>query len=321
MRIAFVGKGGSGKSTLTAAFSSFIFKRTNKPVVVFDADLNIDMPKLLGFGFPAPEQYLSEPEAEKTIKRWLIGHNPIKNLSTFRKSTPPTKKSNILALANIQDTPLAQFGSHRKNLSLFVIGTYQTSDIGASCYHNNLAVFENILSHTNDIDGYLIVDMVAGVDAFAGTLHTQFDLICVLVEPTMRSLDVYINYKKLAKSAGVASNVTVIANKIRNENDLNFIKEHVKNDDFVGYLTEDDHIRYIDQTKESLECENLHADNQALLKVLEHRIHSLPDNRDVRLHKLWDLHKKYVSQSFIKDRFGDLTSQIDSTFSYRQLKT
>ncbi len=46
--------------------------------------------------------------------------------------------------------------------------------------------------------------MVAGVDAFANTLHAQFDLICLVVEPTKRSLEVFRHYLELAEEAGTA---------------------------------------------------------------------------------------------------------------------
>ncbi len=94
MRIAFVGKGGSGKSTLSAAFAAYLLHHTNKPVVAFDADLNIHMPELLGSKDIPVQHHLSHPEVTKLIKEWLIGDNGITNLAEFRKTTPPARNSN-----------------------------------------------------------------------------------------------------------------------------------------------------------------------------------------------------------------------------------
>ena len=174
MRIAFVGKGGSGKSTLAASFASHISARTSRPVVVFDADLNIHMPRLLGFDAVAFERHLSHPDVTKTIQRWLIGKNNITNLGAFRKTTPPTRKSNILKISELNFTPLSNLGLCKGNMSVFAVGTYQEDDIGASCYHNNLAILESLLNHTDDRGGYIVVDMVAGVDSFAGTLQDDW---------------------------------------------------------------------------------------------------------------------------------------------------
>jgi CO dehydrogenase maturation factor len=321
MRIAFVGKGGSGKSTLTASFASYFSKNTDKPVVVFDADLNIHAPELLGFGSLPFEKHLSHPKLTQTIQKWLIGENDIPKLGAFRKTTPPTSKSNLLYLENLQETPLVDFCLHRNNLSVFAVGTYQEDDIGASCYHNNLAILESILNHTDDLNGYVVADMVAGVDSFAGTLHAQFDLTCLIVEPTKRSIEVYEKYKELANEAGVLDGLMVIANKVRSGADKEFIAKHIEKEKTLGYFADDEHIRHIDQTEESIDVEKLASQNKELLVTVASKLNSLPDMRNERLKKLWDLHRKYVNQSFITDRFGDLTTQIDTEFSYRQVET
>jgi CO dehydrogenase maturation factor len=316
MRIAFVGKGGSGKSTLTASFASYLSKNTTEPVVVFDADLNIHAPELLAFESIPFEKHLSNPLVTQTIKRWLMGTNDIQNLGAFRKTTPPTSKSNILKLENITETPIADFGVHKNNLSVFAVGTYQEDDIGASCYHNNLSIFESILNHTDDKAGYLVADMVAGVDSFAGTLHAQFDLTCLIVEPTKRSIEVYEKYRALALEAGVLDGLFVIANKVRSEADKEFIAKHIEQEKTLGFFGDDEHIRHIDQTEEPIDTEKLSPQNKNLLVSVKAKLDSLPDSRNMRLKNIWVLHKKYVGQAFVSERFGDLTTQIDTEFSF-----
>lgn len=316
MRISFVGKGGSGKSTLAASFASYVSRKTTKSVVVFDADLNIHVPELLGFKNTPFNSHLSHPKTSERIKKWLIGNNNIQNLGAFRKSTPPTRKSNILKIEHTKDSLIGSFGLHRDNLSVFIVGTYQEEDIGASCYHNNLAILESILNHTDDKNGYLVADMVAGVDSFAGILHAQFDLTCLIVEPTIRSVEVYTKYIELATEAGIADSVMVVGNKIRNGKDKDFIKSHIPINKIIGYFTNDAHIRNIDQDGTKLSISKINLNNQKTLESILTIVNSLPDNRDVRLKKNWALHKKYVSQDFVKERFGDLTNQIDPEFTF-----
>ncbi len=209
MRIAFVGKGGSGKTTISALFASYLAYTSKNAIAVFDADLNIHLPELLGFGALPFEKHLSHPDSIDRIRTWLIGNNELSHPQAFRKTTPPTLKSNILKIDEIEKTPLHDLCLRKDNVSMFAIGTYQDEDIGASCYHNNLAIFESILNHTDDRDGYLITDMVAGVDSFAGTLHAQFDMTCLVVEPTRRSVEVFNKYADLAKEAGVFGSLFV----------------------------------------------------------------------------------------------------------------
>ena len=316
MKIAFVGKGGSGKSTLCASFASYVSSQTTKPVIVFDADLNIHAPELLGFITIPFDKHISAPGPTEEIKKWLIGNNDIKNLGAFRKSTPPTRKSNIVRLESIQSTPLGKYGLRKGNLSVFAVGTYQEEDIGASCYHNNLAILESILSHTDDAHGYVVTDMVAGVDSFAGTLHAQFDLTCLIVEPTMRSIEVYIKYIDLAKEASVAESVRVIGNKIRNQKDIDFIKSHIPSAKIIGFFTDDEHIRDIDQNGALLSVAKLNSDNQNLLKTILELVDLLPDNRQLRLGKIWEIHRKYSNQVHIKNLYGNLNLQIDESFVF-----
>jgi CO dehydrogenase maturation factor len=316
MRIAFVGKGGAGKSTLSAAMSLYISQQSNMPVAVFDADLNIHIPALLGLEDIPQEHHISHASVATEIKHWLIHENPIDNIGAFRKTTPPTRKSNIIKIENIKDTPLFSHGRHKGSIHAFAVGTYQTDDIGASCYHNNLSIFENILSHTDDLAGYVVADMVAGVDAFAGTLHTQFDLTVLVVEPTKRSLEVWEKYQELAKDAGIYDHVFVVGNKVRDERDANFIASHVPSEKLLGHFYDDDHIRAVDQEATTLDLNSLQEKNIALLRDIYNKTNSLPNNQQKRLEKLWTLHEKYVSQAFVKERFGDLTNQIDKDFSF-----
>jgi CO dehydrogenase maturation factor len=321
MRIAFVGKGGSGKSTLTAAYASYLRDTLREPIMAFDADVNVHLPHLLGFTMAPNDTHLSHPDVVRTLKTWLIGDNKIDDLDAFRKTTPPTTKSNLIYPSELQNTPLASIAQQNGSLSLFVVGTYQEDGIGASCYHNNLSILENTLSHTNDTKGYILVDMVAGVDSFAGTLHSQFDLTCIVLEPTKRSIEVYQHYKKLARSAAVDDTVKVIANKITDDTDRAYVMENIEPSDLLGFFTEDNHLRAIDKTGERISVKELTPTNQSLLESLHGTLENLPDRRQQRLHKLWELHRTYVSQAFVAERFGDLTSQIDTSFSYRQEMT
>jgi len=316
MRIAFVGKGGSGKTTLTALFTEYI-KQYNKPVLVFDADLNIHMPDLLGFENIPSSKHLSHPEVTKTIKDNLKGsRTDIASMGAFRKTTPPSTASNLIFIKEISNGPLKEFVIQKGNLNLAAVGTYDEDDIGASCYHNNLAILENILSHLIDKDGYVVTDMVAGVDAFANTLHAQFDLMCLIVEPTKRSVEVYNHFLELAKEAGIEKELAVIANKVRNETDKKFINDNIPQDKLIGYLYELEYLRELDQTGEPIDISKIEAKNLELLKAIKGRLHKSDSTPQKRLEKLWDLHKTYVSQDFVTERFGDLTNQIDTCFSY-----
>jgi len=318
MRIAFVGKGGSGKTTLTAAFSSFLEKNNVLPTMIFDADINVNLPLILGFSEINFEKYLSNPKVVEILKRWFLGKNIIADLGAFRKTTPPTRKSNIIKIRYLENTPLAQFGFKRNNLYFFAVGTYQDYEIGASCYHNHLAIFEIILNHLDDRGGVVVSDMVAGVDAFAGTLHSQFDIICFVTEPTKKSLEVLNHYENLAKNAGVWENFFVVGNKIRDEEDKSFLKKFISSDKLLGFFIYDDYFHFLEREGGFMDFDKLNPLNKELIKVVFDKLKNFPDKRNERIKKIYELHKKYTNQEFIRLRYGDLSYQIDFDFKFEE---
>jgi CO dehydrogenase maturation factor len=319
MRIAFVGKGGSGKTTLSALFAQYINKKYT--VLAIDADLNMHLGPLLGFEDTLPlEQHISHPEASKTIKTYLKGKNHrIKDLAQFRKTTPPTKESNLLFLNDAHDPILVEFGAGDGNLRLLVVGTYAVEEIGANCYHNNLAILENILSHLIDARGIVVADMVAGVDAFANTLHAQFDLLVLTVEPTKRGIEVFEQYKKLAEEAGVYELLFVVGNKVRYAADEEFINKHIPENKLLGFFRESEYLRRKDQEGGAVNPDLLEEENKKLLHTIAAKLFSIKPDYKKRLEKLFELHRRYVAQGFIRDRYGDLTNHIDPTFDLEMI--
>jgi CO dehydrogenase maturation factor len=98
MRVAFVGKGGSGKTTLSALFSRHL-ACSGAPVVAIDGDINQHLAYALGLD--EDELITVPPLSARTgeIKDHLRGINPrIPSPDAMVKTTPPGRGSRLLRL-------------------------------------------------------------------------------------------------------------------------------------------------------------------------------------------------------------------------------
>ncbi|HJP81122.1 MAG TPA: hypothetical protein VJ841_01855 [Candidatus Saccharimonadales bacterium] len=315
MKIAFVGKGGSGKTTTSSLFAQY--QSESQPTLAVDADINMHMAELLTHHQPTKDQLISEKEPSEAIRTYLRGTNQrIQTNAHFKKSTPPGSGSNLVDITNSKDWLLNAYGQKiTDTLSLITVGSYSEDGIASSCYHNNLSVLENVLSHTTD-KGVIVADMVAGTDAFASTLFSQFDMLVFVVEPTTRSVAVLEQYQRLAKHSGVIDKLFVIANKIESEDDYAFLTSKVGEDILVGSISRSTHLLRVDKGQDTLDVWSLDEKDQAVFHRLASLLQEKTQPMQSRLSTLWELHKIYVSQGFVKDRFGDLTTQIDPDFKY-----
>jgi CO dehydrogenase maturation factor len=315
MKVAFVGKGGSGKSTFTTLFFLHLVKQ-NQTVMCFDADLNIHVPTLLGIHFPEHKS-LSLTQNTKKIREFLIGTSTkIKSISHFYKTTPPSQGVNLFEIEE-NNYILKNYSEQYKQSFVSVVGTYEAEEIGKSCYHTNLAILENILSFSQlKKDQWIVADMVAGIDAFSNTLHQQFDALFLLVEPTQESISVYKQYTALAKNAGMNNRLFVIGNKIEDKDDETFITSHIPRECYIGFLKKNSELKKLRQNNTPLSETIFSIIDESLFQKAADIAKKLQVDPQDRLQKLHTLHRTYVEQAYVKRAVGDITGQIDNNFTF-----
>ena len=186
MKIAFAGKGGSGKTTLSALFTQYLAAQ-GLPVVAIDADINQHLAEALGADQPpALGGHLTQ------IKEYLRGANPrISSAAAMVKTTPPGRGSRLLRHGG--PDPVHALGADPPcGARLLATGPFDDEDLGVSCYHSKTGAVELYLNHLVDAPGeYVVVDCTAGADSFASGLFTRFDLTILVAEPTRKGISVY----------------------------------------------------------------------------------------------------------------------------------
>jgi CO dehydrogenase maturation factor len=310
VRIAFVGKGGSGKTTLSALFSRQL-ARSGAPVLAVDGDINQHLAEALGhdsddLGAPPLGAHVAD------IKDYLRGTNPrIASREAMIKTTPPGRGSRLLRLLG-DDELHARHVRRVGDVPLMVTGAFDESDLGVACYHSKLGGVELYLNHLVDGPGeYVVVDMTAGADAFASGLFTRFDVTFLVAEPTRKGVSVYRQYRDHAREFGIR--IAVIGNKVTGEDDLLFLKEHV-GDDLLTHLVQSRWVRAAEQGRAESDLESLEPHNRHALTILREAVDS--HSRD------WSaLHRHAVefhlrnARSWANEATGlDLTAQVDPDF-------
>lgn len=310
MKIAFVGKGGSGKTTLSSLFVRHLAEQ-GLPTLAIDADINQHLAAALG---ASDEQAVTLPTLSAhlpLIKDYLRGDNPrISSAEAMIKTTPPGRGSRLLCV--IEDNPIyaacvREVGGAR----LAVTGPFTEDDLGVACYHSKVGAAELLLNHLVDGPGeYVVVDMTAGADSFASGLFTRFDLTALVCEPTLRSVGVYRQYLGYARDFGIR--IAVIGNKICDTEDLDFLREHI-GADLLCWMGRSGHVRAAERG-DIRPIRDLEPGNLSALDSVRSALDSTVRDWAAYQRQAVEFHLRNVSAWAGERSAEDLAGQVDPHF-------
>ncbi len=310
MKIAFVGKGGSGKTTLSSLFVRHLVAQQLSTLAI-DADINQHLATALG---ATDEEALTLPTLSAhlpLIKEYLRGSNPrISAPEAMIKTTPPGTGSRLLPV--VEDNPIyAACVREIDGARLAVTGPFTEDDLGVACYHSKVGAAELLLNHMVDGPGeYVVVDMTAGADSFASGLFTRFDLTVLVCEPTLRSVGVYRQYLGYAKDFGIR--IAVVGNKVTDADDLDFLREQV-GENLLCWIGRSQHVRAAERG-EIRPIAQLEPDNLAALAAIRGELDSVVRDWIEYQRQAVEFHLRNV-KAWAGDRASeDLTGQVDPDF-------
>ncbi|MEU6233190.1 ATP-binding protein [Kitasatospora sp. NPDC047058] len=316
MKIAFVGKGGSGKTTLSSLFIRHL-AAAGRPVIAVDADINQHLGPALGLTDAQAAELPSLGARLPEIKEYLRGGNPlIRSAEEMIKTTPPGRGSRLLRI--VEENPVyaacaRPIALDEGSVRLLATGAFTEADLGVACYHSKVGAVELLLNHLVDgRDEYVVTDMTAGSDSFASGLFTRFDLTFLVAEPTRKGVSVYRQYKDYARDFGVQ--LRVIGNKVQGPEDVEFLRREA-GDDLLATFGHSDWVRRLEQGAEP-PLRTLEPGNRAVLERLRAEADAAHDLRDPRRYTeqavLFHLRN---AESWANAKVGvDLATQVDRGF-------
>lgn len=208
MKIAFVGKGGSGKSSISW-LATQVLLHDNQRVLAVDADHNMDLTHLLGVemtdSFPtlhrAHDQFRAEV-GQVEDKQWYRIVLDGRALPSFTLQP----KDDFTAEVTTSLSP---------QLDFMAVGLGAEDVLFSSrCAHGHSAPLKYYLPllELNESE-WVVIDGVAGVDMMNFGLFTGTDVVMVVVEPHPNSIRVYREVLRIATQCNLP--VRVIINKSR----------------------------------------------------------------------------------------------------------
>ncbi|MFE2580995.1 ATP-binding protein [Streptomyces sp. NPDC059378] len=316
MKIAFVGKGGSGKTTLSSLFIRHL-AAAGAPVVAVDADINQHLGAALGLDEQEAARLPAMGGQLRLIKDYLRGSNPrITSADTMIKTTPPGEGSRLLRVRDpnpVYDACARPVELDGGAVRLMVTGPFTDSDLGVACYHSKTGAVELCLNHLADgPDEYVVVDMTAGSDSFASGMFTRFDITFLVAEPTRKGVSVYRQYKEYARDFGIV--LKVVGNKVQSQDDIDFLRCEI-GDDLLVTVGHSDWVRAMEKGRPP-RFELLEDGNRRALRLLHTATDATYELRD------WERYTRQMvhfhlknAQSWGNERTGaDLAAQIDPGF-------
>ena len=220
MKIAVSGKGGVGK-TLLSAMLSRIFADSGYSVLAIDADPTPSLAATLGF-----------PQAEK-----ITPISEMKDLAEERTGARPGEPGTFFKLnPKVDDIPEKYWREHN-GIKLMVMGQLKRGGSGCYCAENVLlqALVNHLLLSRNEV---VILDMEAGIEHLTRATAKAVDSLIIVVEPGRRSIETAFRIKQLAQDIGL-SDIAVVGNKIRNQKEKEFIISSLPGFKFLGFVPYD----------------------------------------------------------------------------------
>ncbi|MFH2060293.1 MAG: AAA family ATPase [Pseudomonadota bacterium] len=221
LKIAVGGKGGVGKTTITALIArSIAALNTQTKVIAIDADPVANLAAGLGIdeSIPiTPVSELSDLIAERT------------------GATPGTMGGFFTLNPKVDDIP-DRFSIEKDGVKLLVMGTVQQGGSGCICPEATIlkALMNHLVLARNEV---VVMDMEAGVEHLGRATSGSVDALIVVVNPGKRSRVAADKIRKLGQDIGIQK-ILVLGNRVKSEEDKQLIRSSMPDYEILGFIPE-----------------------------------------------------------------------------------
>ncbi len=256
IKIAVSGKGGVGKTTLSAALAK-LYSLAGYTVIAVDADPDANLATALGI------------DADQAAAITPI--SAMKDLIAERTGTEPGSMGGFFSInPRVDDIPENLY-TDADGIRLMVLGTVDTAGAGCICPESSL--LRRLTQHLIvERDEAVILDMEAGIEHFGRATAQAGDMLVVVIEPGRRSLQTAHKIAQLGGSLGIP-HIGLVLNKMADTSQLEMLREDFPDLVFLGTIGRHQSMIDIDLAGEAAwtseplmaEVEGIHRAIQELL--------------------------------------------------------
>lgn len=210
LRIVITGKGGVGKTTITAILAH-LFARNGYTTLAVDEDPQMNLPYAVG---------IPRDEGDRIV--------PLaKNFDYVEEKTgarPGAGWGMMLRLNPDVADVVERFGVKGPGgVNVLVMGTIEQAAGGCLCPENTLleAVIHYVSLDTNEV---ILMDTPAGVEHFGRTIAKGFDQALLVTDPTFNAVQVVRHAAQLARGLNIRT-IWLVINRVRSEGDICKVQE------------------------------------------------------------------------------------------------
>lgn len=213
LKIAISGKGGVGKTTLAGTLGR-LFGREGKRVLLLDADPASNLASVVGIPREVAERITPLSEMLDMIEE-RTGTRPGSGYGGMFRLNP-----------KVDDLADRYSVEGKDGVRLLVLGTIRSG--GGGCFCPESALLKSLLRHlVLEEDQYLIMDMEAGLEHLGRASSRNMDVMIIVVEPGMRSLDTAAKIRSLAAEIGIPR-VAAVLNKAFGDEDVTTVRDRLE---------------------------------------------------------------------------------------------